>query len=67
MSRGGVKREGDTKSKAGSMLWAMSTEPDARLELTNREIMSQSQMLNGLSHPGAPDLKNSWLEWEYFY
>ena len=40
MSRGGAEREGDTESEAGSRLRAVSTEPDARLELTNREIMS---------------------------
>ena len=40
MSRGGAEREGDTESKAGSRLPAVSTDPDARLELTNREIMT---------------------------
>ena len=57
MSGGGSEREGDTESEAGSRLWAGSTEPDAGLELTNREIMhdlSQSRSLNRLSHPGAP-------------
>ena len=34
------EREGDTESEAGSRLWAVSTEPDAGLELTNREIMT---------------------------
>ena len=40
MSRGGAEREreGDTESEAGSGLWAVSTEPDAGLEPTNREI-----------------------------
>ena len=37
-SRGGVEREGDTESEAGSRLPAVSTEPDAGLELTDREI-----------------------------
>ena len=32
-----AKREGDTESKAGSRLGAVSTEPDAGLKLTNRE------------------------------
>ena len=36
MSGGGAEREGDTESKAGSRLWAVSTEPDAGLELTAR-------------------------------
>ena len=40
MSRGGPEREGDTESEAGSRLRAVCTEPDAGLELTDREIMS---------------------------
>ena len=36
----GREREGDTESEAGSRLQAVSTEPDARLELTNHEIMT---------------------------
>ena len=40
MSRGRAEREGDTESEAGSRLRAVSTEPDGRLELTNREIMT---------------------------
>ena len=39
MSRGGAEREGDRESQIGSRLLAVSTEPDAGLELTNREIM----------------------------
>ena len=38
---------------------AVSTEPDAGLELTDHEIMhdlSRSWMLNRLSHPGTPDV-----------
>ena len=38
--RGGVQREGDTESKVGSSLRAVSTELDAGLEPTNREIMT---------------------------
>ena len=34
----GAEREGVTESKAGSGLRAVSTEPDAGLELTDREI-----------------------------
>ena len=37
-------REGDTESKAGSRLWAVSTEPDEGLELTNHEIMTSSEV-----------------------
>ena len=40
MDRGGSEREGDTESEAGSMLGAVSTEPDTGLELTNLEIMT---------------------------
>ena len=36
----GRSRERDTESEAGSKLRAVSTEPDARLELTDREIMT---------------------------
>ena len=39
-SWGGAEGEGDTESEAGSRLGAVSTEPDAGLELTNREIMT---------------------------
>ena len=38
MSRRGAESEGDTESEAGSRFRAVSTEPDAGLELTNREI-----------------------------
>ena len=38
MSRGGAEREGDAESEAGSRLRAVSTEPNAELELTDREI-----------------------------
>ena len=37
-SRGGAEREGDTEAKAGSRLRAASTEPDAGLDLMDREI-----------------------------
>ena len=40
MSGGGVEREGDTESEAGSRLRAVSTEPDAGLESRNCEIIS---------------------------
>ena len=38
--RRGREREGDTESKASSTLRAVGTDPDAGLELTNREIVS---------------------------
>ena len=37
---GGAEREGDTESEADSGLQAVSTEPDAGLELTDHEIMT---------------------------
>ena len=36
----GREREGDTESKAGSRVWAVSTERDTGLRLMNREIMT---------------------------
>ena len=44
MSRGWAEREGDTESKAGSRLRAVITEPDAGLELTDREIMTRAKV-----------------------
>ena len=38
--QGGAEREGDTEWETGSRLRAVSTEPDAGLELTDREIMT---------------------------
>ena len=40
MSGGEAEREGDPEFEAGSGLRAVSTEPDAGLELTDREIMT---------------------------
>ena len=40
MSGEGAEREGDTESEAGSRLSAVSTEPDAGLELTDPETMT---------------------------
>ena len=40
MNGGGAEREGDTESKAGSGLRAVSTEPNAGLELMNRETLT---------------------------
>ena len=44
MSRGGTEREGDTESKAGSKLQAVSTEPDVGCEPKNREIMTWAKV-----------------------
>ena len=53
------QREGDTESETGSRLRAVSTEPDAGLELTDwRDCdLIQSWLLNRLSHPGAPEVR----------
>ena len=40
MNRGGAERGGDTESETGSRLRAVSTEPDAGLELTDLQIMT---------------------------
>ena len=41
MSRRGAEREGDTGPEAGSMVRAVSTEPDLGLKPTNREIIPE--------------------------
>ena len=43
MRVGEEQREEDTESEAGSRLPAVSTEPDAGLQLTNGEIMTQAK------------------------
>ena len=40
----GRDREGDTKSEAGSRLWALSTEPNAGHEPTNCKIMTWAEV-----------------------
>ena len=40
VGEGQREKEGDTESETGSRLGAASTEPDAGLELTDREIMT---------------------------
>ena len=44
MNGGGSEREGDTDSEAGSRLRAVSTEPDAGLKLTDREIVTSAKV-----------------------
>ena len=41
---GGSQREGDTESETVSRFWAVSTEPDAGLEPTDREIMTWAEV-----------------------
>ena len=43
--RGGAEREG--KERIPSSLHTVSTEPDAELELTNREIMNRAEIKSG--------------------
>ena len=43
MGEGQRERE-DTESEAVSRLWAVSTEPEAGLELTDREIMTRAEV-----------------------
>ena len=44
MSRAGAEKEGDPESEAGSRLQNVSTEPEAGLELPNREIMTRDEV-----------------------
>ena len=44
MNGGGSEREEGTESEAGSRLWAVNTEPDAGLELTDCEIMTWAEV-----------------------
>ena len=44
MSRKGTEREGDTESKAGSRLWAVSPETDTGLKLVNHKIMTLAEV-----------------------
>ena len=44
MSRRGAEREGDPESEAGSRLRAVSTERNAGLEPTNREIVTSAKV-----------------------
>ena len=40
MSGEGAEREGDTESETGSRLGGVGTEPDAGLELVNRQMVT---------------------------
>ena len=44
MNGGGAEREGGTEPETGSRLWAISTEPDVGLELTDREIVTWAEV-----------------------
>ena len=41
---GEAEREEDRESEAVSRLWAVSTDPDMRLELTNSEVMTWAEV-----------------------
>ena len=43
-SGGGAEGEGDKESEAGSGLWAVSTEPNAGLELVNCETVTGAEV-----------------------
>ena len=62
MSGGGAEREAVTECEAGSRLQAISTEPDAGLELTNREIMTWAEV--GRLTDGATQAPHYWLIFE---
>ena len=63
MSMGGVERGRDTESEAGSRLWAVSTESNVGLELTNREIMIWAEVGHLTEWAvQAPDLLNNFLK-----
>ena len=42
--QGVAERDGDTETKAGSRLWAISPEPHMGLKTTNREIMTWAEV-----------------------
>ena len=44
MNGGGAEREGDTESEAGSRLWAISSEPNAGLELMDHEMVTWAEV-----------------------
>ena len=44
MSWGGSERQGGAECEASSRLRAVNTEPDAGLELTNREIVTWAEV-----------------------
>ena len=56
MNGGGTEKEGDTESETGSRLRAISPEPDAGLELRDREIVT---WLKSDAQPTAPPRRPS--------
>ena len=43
-SGGGAEREGDAEAKAGSKLWAVSSQPDVGLEPMDHKIMTRAKV-----------------------
>ena len=64
MSWGGADREGDTESKAGSRLWAVSTEPNAGIKPMNCEIMTWAKV-RSLADWATQVLQKGSFKWEY--
>ena len=64
MSREETETEPDTESEAGSRLWAVSTEPDAGLEFTNREITTWAEA-GRLTDWATQAPLFSFLKWNY--
>ena len=60
--QGGTEREGDTESETGSRIWAVSTEPDAGLELTDREIMTWAEVSRSTDWATQATPKDIYLE-----
>ena len=52
------QREGDTESETGSRLWAVSTEPDTGVELTDLEIVTWAEV-GGLTDWATQAPRNS--------
>ena len=64
-SGGGAERVGDTESKAGSSLWAVSTEPNAGLELTDLRSWPELELDAYLTYwatQAPPGAFNIWME-----
>ena len=61
MNGGGAEREGDTESETGSRLRAIGPQPDAGLELTDREIVT---WLKSDAQPTAPPRRPDTLSFQ---
>ena len=75
---GDGQRQRDTESEVGSRLWAVSTGPDAGLELTDREIMTWAEVgrltdwatqapltCPFLLHRGMREWSNEWSKFHF--